>query len=135
MTNRTGTLSRDDATRRVMKTLALTNSPASFPHRLADGSTPIVVALPNEYVSDVMNRVSSMGGNANVAVAFRDHFQTVVLGTSLKGNESEVVEINQDISMGMFLIRVTANPGKRMRFRFRNINADVPEVSLEMAYS
>lgn len=134
MTARSGALTRDDATRRVMKTVARTFDSEPLPLRLEDGTQPLVVALPSEYISEIVNRVVSIGGQANVAVAFNDHFTTIVLGN--KADQSmHVLEINQDLSMGMFLIKLQQNPGKSMRLKFRDVDANVPEASLELAYA
>jgi hypothetical protein len=132
--SRSGALTRDSATRRVMKTIARTFDHETLPLVLPDGSRPIVVALPNETISEVVSRVMSIGGRANVAVAFADRFQTFVMNnnasTSLK-----VIEITQDISVGYFLIRLEQNPGKSMRLKFRDVDADVPVVTVGMAYA
>ncbi len=134
MTSRSGALSRDDATRRVMKTVAHTFASEPLPFQLEDGTQPLVVALPSEYISEIVNRVISIGGKANIAVAFNDHFTTIVLGDDAK-QSMDVLEINQDLSMGMFLIKLQQNPGKSMRLKFRGVDANVPESSLELAYA
>ena len=134
MTARSGALSRDDATRRVMKTVARTFDREPLPLTLEDGTQPLVVALPSEYISEIVGRVISIGGSANVAVAFNDHFTTIVLANN--GSPSmDVLEINQDLSMGMFLIKLERNPGKSMRLKFRDVDANVPDASLELAYA
>ncbi len=132
MTERSGVMGRDVATRKVMKTLS--HSTAGLPFTLQDGTSPLVIAMPYEHVSEVLNRVRSMGGQANVAVAFATNYATLVIGpeTDFSGNE---MEINQDLSMGMFLIKVKSHPGQRVRFRFRDVDANVPEVRQELAYT
>jgi len=134
MTVRSGALTRDDATRRVMKTVARTFESEPLPLRLGDGTQPLVVALPSEYISEIVNRVISIGGQANVAVAFNDHFTTIALGNKT-AQSVHVLEINQDLSMGMFLIKLQQNPGKSMRLKFRDVDANVPEASLKLAYA
>lgn len=128
-----GLLSRDDATRRVMKSLAR----PEFSHLPAFETPghiyPIVVALPSENVSEVVSRVAHIGGRANVAVAFSDTFSMFVLGAS--SSSDDYLEIHQDLSMGMFLIRVEKNPGKKIRFRFRGVNSEIPAVTTDLAYA
>ena len=45
-----------------------------------------------------------------------------------------VVEITEDLSMGMFIIKIEANPRKSILFRFQDIEAGVPAASQELAY-
>jgi len=45
-----------------------------------------------------------------------------------------VVEMAQDLSMGMFIIKIEANPHKSILFRFQDIEAGVPAASQELAY-
>lgn len=132
MTERSGVMSRDVATRKVMKTLG--QSAAGLPFRLEDGTSPLVIAMPYEHVSEVVNRVLSLGGRANVAVAFAKNYATLVMGRHIEGSGDEI-EITQDLSMGMFLIRVKSHPGQRVRFRFRDVDTNVPEVQQELAYA
>ena len=133
MNNRQGSLSRHDATRRVMKSLARPEFAHLPSYESPDHTVPIVVALPSENVSEVMARVSHIGGRANVAVAFADRFSMFVMGTS--SSSEDFLEINQDLSMGMFLIRVQKNPGKKIRFRFRDVNSEIPSVVADLAYA
>jgi hypothetical protein len=128
-----GLLSRDDATRRVMKSLARPEFAHLPVYENVDHAFPIVVALPGENVSEVMARVSNIGGQANVAVAFSDTFSMFVMGAS--SSSEDFLEINQDLSMGMFLIRVQQNPGKKIRFRFRHVNSEIPTVVADLAYA
>lgn len=128
-----GSLSRHDATRRVMKSLARPEF-AHLPTYETPGHIfPVVVALPSENVSEVMARVSHIGGQANVAVAFSDTFSMFVMGAS--SSSEDFLEINQDFSMGMFLIRAQKNPGKKIRFRFRDVNSEIPAVVADLAYA
>lgn len=132
MTERSGLMGRDMATRKVMKTLG--QSEGTLPFVLDDGTSPLVVAMPYEHVSEVMSRVVSMGGKANIAVAFATNYATLVMGRATVHAGEDLV-INQDLSMGMFLIRVKNHPGQTIRFRFRDIDANVPEVTQELAYA
>ncbi len=75
-----------------------------------DGSSPIVVAFPNDYASEVLARVRAVGGSANVTIAFKDYFEIIKFQSSIKA-EAQIV-INRDLSMGMLLIRIKENPGK-----------------------
>ncbi len=135
MNARNGALTRDDATRRVMKSLARPHTAGALSLRLDDGTRPVVVALPYEKVSEVVARVRAIGGKANVAVAHAQNFHTLVMDLEGRSSTSRpVVEITQDLSMGMFVLKVEANPSKSILFRFQGIEAGVPVASQEMAY-
>ena len=47
MTNRIGAMSRDDATRHVMKAIALKIPQVQLPYTAQDGTKPLVVSLPS----------------------------------------------------------------------------------------
>lgn len=115
-----------------MKSLALRGPASGERLQIEDGTFPVVVALPYEHISDVINRVQSFGGQANVAIAFSDSFTMITMGQKAVGNK--IVEVHQDLSMGMFLIKAQNNPGKTIPLRFRDVAADVPMVSGELAY-
>ena len=61
---------RIEASKRIMRTLGVRPVPLVT---LDDGSSPIVVALPNDYASEVLARVRAVGGSANVTVAFKEY--------------------------------------------------------------
>lgn len=98
----------------------------------ADGHSPVIVCLPSEYVSEVTTRVARAGGTATVAVAFAKGYRLMTMGKS--ASAAGAVEINEDLSMGMLLIRVDNNPGRTLRFRFRDVDASIPDSSPELAY-
>lgn len=136
MSARNGGLTRDDATRRVMKSLARPHASGALSLQLDDGTRPLVVALPFEKVSEVVARVRVIGGKANVAVAHAKNFNTLVMDLNPRtATDRPVVEITQDLSMGMFVLRIEQNPRKSILFRFHDIEAGVPSVSQELAYS
>lgn len=93
----------------------------------------MIVCLPNDYVSEVISRVEGAGGVATVAVAFAKGYRLLRMGRS--SVTSGVVEINEDLSMGMLLIRVDNNKGSTLRFRFRNVDTSIPESTPELAYA
>ncbi len=45
------------------------------------------------------------------------------------------VEITEDLPMGMFLVKIEANPRKSILFRFQDIEAGVPAAGQELAYA
>lgn len=133
MSERLGAITRDEATKRVLKAIGR-HSPRIQLFANAEGVSPIVVALPNEHVSEVVARVRAVGGRANVAVAYAKTYSLIQMGAAIRSNEGAVV-VNQDLSMGMLLIKLERNPGKSLLFRFRDIETDVPVGSSELAYA
>lgn len=132
MADRSAVMSRDAATRKVMKTIGQREE--TLPLVLDDGTSPLVIAMPYEHVSEVINRVASLGGQANVAVAFAQSYATLIMARTTEYT-GEYLVINQDLSMGMFLISVKNHPGQKIRFQFRDVDSNVPEISQELAYA
>lgn len=132
MSRRLGGISRIEATRRVMKSLARRSPQDVSLASAVDGKSSVIVCLPNEHVSEAVARVAEAGGTATVAVAFAKNYRLVTMGSS--SGTGPCVEINEDLSMGMLLIRMERNPGARLRFRFRDVDTSVPEGSPELAY-
>ena len=135
MTNRIGAMSRDDATRRVMKTIALKSPPVQLPYTAEDGTKPLVVALPAELISDVISRVVSVGGHSNIAIAFATNFYLIVIDSGGRKKGDAEMEVTQDISMGMFLLKLQQHPTQRIRLRFKNIEAEAPATQQELEYA
>jgi len=128
-------MNRDEATKRVMRSLSRVN-PTRTAHlfRSPEGSVPVVVSLPNENASEVIARVQTLGGEANVAVAFASYFEIIPMTRNGDKADAELV-INHDLSMGMLLIRIKQNPGKTIRLRLRGRQADLPVPQLEIQYA
>lgn len=74
---------RSIATRRVMKTIARHVARQPLPTRLDDGSSPVIVALPEDALANVVAQVDAIGGRANVFVAFPDRL--ALIDTSIDG--------------------------------------------------
>ena len=125
---------RTKRTIQVMKTLAL-HQHSPLPFQSAEGTFPIVVALPSDYVSDVVARIRRVGGSANLAVASANAFE--LYGFSSTGQPSAIkpIVINQDLSMGMLAIRIKKNPGRSVRLVFRDTDTNIPEPDNKMQFS
>lgn len=132
MSERLGGITRIEATRRVLRSLARRSSHDLTLVSITDGTNPLVVALPNEHVSEVLSRVQALGGVATIAVAYAKNYRLITMGQ--RNVAHGVVEINEDLSMGMLLIRMENNPGRTLHFRFRDVDTSVPEGSPELAY-
>jgi hypothetical protein len=79
--------------------------------------------------------VQSIGGHSNVAIAFTGKFFLVVLGTASGKNANAEMEVTQDISMGMFLLKLQQHPNELVRLRFKNIDAEAPSTQQELEYA
>lgn len=97
---------RLEVTKRIMKYFARSGQGNCLPIQLDDGRRPVVVAMPDDRISEVANKVKSYG-KANVCVAMSDGL--VVLGfEGCLSNESirpigDVQDVHQDISIGMLI--------------------------------
>lgn len=95
---------RTIATRRVMKTLARYVSMRSLPIRLADGTSPVVVALPGDSVESLVEQIRTAGGQANVLVAFPEHIMLVGLGDAASTQPiQDYAEVHRLSDVGMLL--------------------------------
>lgn len=70
---------RGTAIRRVMKTVARRAVVAPLPIQADDGTRPVVVALPDDTLKGVVERIMEFGGRANVFVAYPDDLALVEL--------------------------------------------------------
>lgn len=124
---------RTAASKRVMRALAITAVDAPLV-RDEHGEAQIVIALPSEYASEVLARVRDVGPIVNVIIAYSKTFE---LMTMREGAPSDaVLEINNDLSMGMLTLRMKENPGRRFRLKIRDETAvDIPSESLQFEYA
>jgi len=126
-------LDRDEAVRRVALAIAVGPATVDLPYEGPDGSRPLVVTTPNEYLSAVIERVEAVGGSANIALAFAKNF--TVFTITRKTDDTKVEdELNRDISMGMFHLRAQAKR-RQGSFRLRNAAANISQSVGEFAYA
>lgn len=132
-------MNRHSAARRVLKSIAVGPKKINLPFTAPDGSKPIVVATPAEYLSDVIARVEAAGGSANVVLAEAKSF--VVF--TLMGSESDTVDdavesVNTDMSMGMLWLKYNAQrkkSGSKVRYTMNSHQAVMPVSSEHFEYS
>lgn len=127
-------VSRIQRTKRIMRTIGLRAEPFQL-FRLEDGTSPMVVALPNERISEVLDRVRRVGGSANVAVAYAKNFEMLTLQDSASTNAQGELLISEDISIGLLALRLRENRGKTLRLKFRDADVEVPHFESEVAYA
>lgn len=99
----------------------------------ADGSTPMVITLPNEYAGEVFARVRAIGGPVNVIIAFTDSYKVMCFNEPSAKSHGDLV-INEDLSMGMLDLRMQKHPGKTLRLMFAEADVEAPMQS-EFAYA
>lgn len=92
------------------------------------GETPLVIALPNEPMQDVVKRLHEAGGTANIAVAFPR--KVVVFPLTAQEPSGEIVEmpISNTMSIGLFLQKSKKNKSQshslRLTFSDRDFDAE-----------
>lgn len=90
------------------------------------GETPLVIALPNEPMQDVVKRLREAGGTANIVVAFPR--KVVVFPLTAQPPEGEIVDmpITNSMSIGLFLQQSKKNKShsKSLRLTFSDRDFD-----------
>lgn len=120
------------ANKRVL--VSVMRSGRELPFRADDGSRPLIVALPNDYLSVILDRVRAAGGAANVAIADMRSFKIVVLRTHDEPVENGGEEYDDDMSMGMFSIRTSSQRGARS-FHLSGVRAGMSSATDALAYA
>lgn len=124
--------------RKVMKRIADGPTRVNLPYQAPDGSFPIVIAFPNENMSDVAARVEATGDRANLVIASTKSFRVVVMShvpNEASEADSETDVINKELSLGMFLLKYDRRIKKETTFAFRDVNVVVPEEDLAVSYA
>lgn len=126
------------ATRKVMKAIATGPTRVRLQYRAEDGTFPLVVALPNENIADVAERVRSVGGSANVAIAFAKNFRIISMtGVDVELNPEEhedSLDVTHQMSMGMLLIQFDQRKRSNVHFR-AHAQLSAPLETKALAYS
>ena len=118
-----------------MLEIAIGNSVVNLPYTAEDGSQPLVITTPAEYLSEVISRIELAGGAANVVIAYAKTFHVF----SIKGDklanvlkEHDPDEVNNDMSMGMFFMRSSRKGEGWFRLAGTNVESSAPR---QFAYS
>ena len=99
---------REQAIRRVMRSISRrVVHYGPLPVQAADGTYPIVVALPEDTVADTEDRRNRVGRNANVVVAYPER---MVLIAMRDGVNDDPAEVHPDSSMDMLVLFLKNNP-------------------------
>lgn len=124
---------RNLATRRVMKTVARRTPMEPLPVRLRDGSTPIVVALPEDTLKYVASLTDRFGGRANVFVAFPDTLKLIdfhIDHHELDGGDHQ--RAHSTMTMAMYVAYLGLNAGTPSKL---NVDLATAESVHEIAYA
>lgn len=132
-------MNRHEATRRVITSIAVGGTKVRLPYIAPDGSQPLVVTTPGEYLSEVMKRVDAVGGGANIALAEVSRFFIFEIAPARAATAAAPIEssptdhLNGDMSMGMFKLRYTGR--KNARFAVKGVDVEVGAESSSFAYA
>lgn len=108
-------VTRSDVQRHVYELLRRGDFRKKMKVRDADGSHPIVVAVPSDHAADVLDEVSAIGGRANLIVPLADGLAVCSVemdsptGPSLRAAAESLAG---DCTIGVFLARVVADGGE-----------------------
>ncbi|WP_419819220.1 hypothetical protein [Glaciibacter flavus] len=128
---------RASLNRKIMKAIATGSVRVAMPYRSPDGTFPVVVALPNDNMSDVAARVIATGGPVNLVIASANSFRVIQMGkipADEIDNGEPTDEINQELSLGMFLIALDRHAKRDARFSFRSVGASALNAGRKFAY-
>lgn len=111
-------ITREIATLKVLRAMRNRDFVEQFKVRDSDGTIPVLVALHDDLVSDVVARVEARGGRANVIAAAEDHYY--VLGFSrehaiddLDGAGDDVPEVHAKSRLGMLIAYMRRSADRR----------------------
>ena len=128
---------RSTATRRVMKTVARRAAVEPLPVQARDGSTPIVVALPEDTLKYVVSMVDRFGGHANVFVAFPESLKLIDFTIDHGDITASVHDQtgHASMTMAMYVAYLGLNPGTNVNLKVdMSSNADAQSVR-DVAYA
>lgn len=128
------TNNRSLATRRVMKTIARRTPANPLPVKAQDGSTPVVVALPDDRLLDIATHVQKQfGGHANVFVTLPDHIALIDFQLDPSGVDRQDYQSGHaNTSMAMYVSFLKMNPGKPSMLTLKMgspVGADVQDIA------
>ncbi|HWU30178.1 MAG TPA: hypothetical protein VN041_13935 [Microbacterium sp.] len=126
-------MNRHEATRRVMHSIMRPDSAVKLRYVAADGSRPVVVCTPGEYLSDVTKRIDAVGGSANVIMAEVRRFKVMVIEAVPDGVEADSEGVNAELSMGMFYLRANSKARRTGTFHIGGVNVDSATQAFEYA--
>lgn len=127
--------SRSLATRRVMKTIARRVADQPLPVRLADGTSPVVVALPEDQLVDIGDQVKRLGGHANVFVALGDGLALIDFIVENGETQPSAQPAHEATSMAMYVELLKLHVGTPCSVTVeRGVSATAPSVR-SLAYA
>ena len=88
--------------KRVMSTIGFQSRNMNL-LKTVNGETPLVIALPNESMQDVMQRLHDAGGSANIVVVFAKRVVIFPLTAKKPSGIINDLSLTKTVSVGMFL--------------------------------
>lgn len=124
---------REIAIRRVMKSLSrLRASGLEFPIMNERGAAPLHIALPTDAVGKVEERVTAMGGAANVIIAFPERFVLIAWdGEEIDGGEAVDIHEHSSIEMLSMWLERCVGPANVKMIRAASAKPRVKELEYQ----
>ncbi|MDR6867705.1 hypothetical protein J2Y69_002309 [Microbacterium resistens] len=101
-----------------------------LPYRRADGTAPIVVALPDDAVGDVNGWVQEVGGCANVILAERNGFSVSTWDVDALPTD-DTIDLHHDSSMAMLRAWADLSPSGSASFNVLTSVAQAKEIAYQ----
>lgn len=103
------------------------------------GETPLVIALPNEDMQDVLGRLIDAGGQANIVVAFPKKVVVIPLTSRRPDGVVSEISVTTTMSVGMFIQQIQKHGGKNSSLRIhveeRNFETEFQSVNEVFEYA
>lgn len=79
--------------------------------RSADGSSPIVFALPSDSMAEILRQAEAFGGNANVVLAVLNGITVFTMEDPVDKAAAAGCPIPSDVTAGLFFQRLVSDGG------------------------
>lgn len=106
-----------------------------LPVVLDDGSTPVVVALPDDTIESVYRRIEKFGGAANVFVAYPENARLIEMSIADDGEPPAEQSGHGHMSMAMYVDFLLLNPGEASRITIAVGESVATHETRELHYS
>ena len=80
----------------------------------ADGTRPIVFALPDDSIDEIVNQADGMGGNVNVVLAVLNGIAVFTMEVSRSDEGIDGNLLTSDCTAGLFFQRLVSDGGNAM---------------------
>lgn len=112
------TLKREQATSRVMKALARILARNSLPVKLENETSPVIVVLEDDPITEITKRLSRVGGRANLIVAYPQYFKLAAIQAIESGHiVDQTVDVHHLANAGMLIDWLKNSPLQSATFK------------------